>query len=410
MGSIKLVSWVAACIIGLTLMAGCSPPVSMHVREGGEPINEDKDVLFRTTYFFRVFDFCEEAEGGKHQIGVDSLYRFRMTGKGIPWANSVFFESGTLKAWQIDPFGSSVEIDKQTGKTRYVSDQKQNETFQQSALYGEVARLRDLLKDMEDEKASGKNDQAIATIRQKINANLTLIGPGGTPNVVDQSKALAIEALTLTGGRIFPAEEQNKVTAETLRMTIEGARKEITQSNDTLALLVSIQHAVDAVNSLNEDNNFKLIKTQATEAKNTAKDREIIEQAQKMLAAAESQLLNSPQSVSSPTTDLTCGSGLPARRGFQIMGPEGWRTFDQDERLVLAMSSSGKPLLDTMSDLSSRIMGEKANGLSKEILLGETISITRARTKLSEVQAKDAQSFKDSLDAVKAAFDNKEGR
>jgi hypothetical protein len=48
------------------------------------------------------------------------------------------------------------------------------------------------------------------------------------------------------------------------------------------------------------------------------------------------------------------------RRGFQILGPEGWRTFDQDERLVLAMSSSGKPLISTMRELSERMLNQKS--------------------------------------------------
>lgn len=54
-----------------------------------------------------------------------------------------------------------------------------------------------------------------------------------------------------------------------------------------------------------------------------------------------------------------CPQGSVNRRGFQILGPEGWRTFDQDERLLMAMSSSAKPLVGMLQDLSSRVLNAK---------------------------------------------------
>jgi hypothetical protein len=39
---------------------------------------------------------------------------------------------------------------------------------------------------------------------------------------------------------------------------------------------------------------------------------------------------------------------IEVRRGFQVMGPEGWRTFDQDERLLMAMSTSAQPMIGTL--------------------------------------------------------------
>ncbi len=75
---------------------------------------------------------------------------------------------------------------------------------------------------------------------------------------------------------------------------------------------------------------------------------------------------------------LECPDKLFARRGFQVLGPEGWRTFDQDERLILAMSSSGKPLISTLNDLSNRVLNEQP---SRNIAL---LELTRERLKVSE--------------------------
>ena len=97
------------------------------------PRHVDTDVRFRTTYFFRVFDFCpplrrDYAEGAsgigsgastsrapadevfspgtsRLLILTDSLYRFRMTGKANALTTQIHFESGTLRASEIDPFG-----------------------------------------------------------------------------------------------------------------------------------------------------------------------------------------------------------------------------------------------------------------------------------------------------------------
>ena len=45
-------------IAGMLITVGCTRPESMQVRTGNDPFNEDKDVAFRTTYYFRVFDYC----------------------------------------------------------------------------------------------------------------------------------------------------------------------------------------------------------------------------------------------------------------------------------------------------------------------------------------------------------------
>lgn len=50
-----------------------------------------------------------------------------------------------------------------------------------------------------------------------------------------------------------------------------------------------------------------------------------------------------------------CPPGQTASRGFLIFGPEGWRTFDQNERLILAMYSDSSPLINTLSKYSDKL-------------------------------------------------------
>src|ERR1043166_7705150 len=103
---------LATLLLLPALATGCSVSRSMRVRSGEDPVYRDDDVRFRTTYYFRVFDACEgvnEAENkspredtvfrgkekGPYQLRADSLYRFRMTGKGYSFFQRIHFESGT---------------------------------------------------------------------------------------------------------------------------------------------------------------------------------------------------------------------------------------------------------------------------------------------------------------------------
>lgn len=52
---------------------------------------------------------------------------------------------------------------------------------------------------------------------------------------------------------------------------------------------------------------------------------------------------------------------LSRDRGFQILGPEGISKFNQNSRLLLAMSSSGRPLISTLQELSGRVLNSTAS-------------------------------------------------
>lgn len=77
------------------------------------------------------------------------------------------------------------------------------------------------------------------------------------------------------------------------------------------------------------------------------------------------------------------------RRGLQVLGPEGWRTFNQDERLLLAMSSSGKPLISTLKDLSARVLNEQSDPSALMLpLVRERLKISRTRRTLDSLDSR----------------------
>lgn len=83
---------------------------------------------------------------------------------------------------------------------------------------------------------------------------------------------------------------------------------------------------------------------------------------------------------------IPCPAEMTVRKGFQILGPEGWRTFDPDERLILAMTTSAKPLVSTMKQMSDRVLNHKASEDQTMLLLAqEQNRISGARFKLLTV-------------------------
>ena len=135
------------CFALLIVLTGCDVPKAYQIANTVNPKDEDVDVRFRTTYYLRVFDLCrvgedgkENQDGKKNQDGLsgpkyavgmaglvhrtdghyrvikDSLYRFRMTGQAQAFFNNVRFESGTLRDYQVDPFGTTIAVDKKYGQ------------------------------------------------------------------------------------------------------------------------------------------------------------------------------------------------------------------------------------------------------------------------------------------------------
>lgn len=247
-------------------LSGCAVPGHMRVTEGVSPENVDKDVRYRATYYFRVIDSCHDPYTGKStQPEADSLYRFVMTGKANAYANRVRFESGTLKASQIDPFGATVELDKDSGRYRFVSEKE---------VQADATR-----------KASAKELDEWIERRKKLSA------------LVEDADAVE-------------------------KTTLLSAIRNIDGNISTLASA-----------GLNPD--------------------------------------LSSFAVSPDDTAVDCPAGSQARRGFQIMGPQGIKTYNQDERLLLAMTSDARPLMAALSESSGRFLkAENAERSTSELELG----------------------------------------
>ncbi|MGB0723528.1 MAG: hypothetical protein ACPGU7_14150 [Gammaproteobacteria bacterium] len=260
----------------------------MLVREGIAPENADKDVAFRTTYYFRVFDYCglkkrvnfaaTQSKVPLYTVMNDAMYRFTMTGKADTLFTDIHFESGTLKSYELDPLGSSPVYDPTT--RRYV-----------------FGNPTDIARDAGEPKSS----------------------EGGAESGVGQSET----------------KDPNAALKETLDK-----------------LNVTLNKFAD-----NE------------EAKKLA------------LKKVEETL----KATFGPAPNIQCEDGKdPVRRGFQILGPEGWRTFNQDERLIMAMSTSAKPLTSVLRELSNRVLAAKESEQGRSLaLLREQYRVLEADQALS---------------------------
>lgn len=123
-------------MFSIVLLSSCSVDSQHHVRTGEDPRYQDKDVAFRTTHYFRVFDYCynEHQKQSRQYPKTSGLYRFKMTGKSNTHNNIVKFESGALKSWELDPLGATVIYDKNIGRHRFVSeDETQNQATKEQA-------------------------------------------------------------------------------------------------------------------------------------------------------------------------------------------------------------------------------------------------------------------------------------
>lgn len=105
------------------------------------------------------------------------------------------------------------------------------------------------------------------------------------------------------------------------------------------------------------------------------------------------------RSASSP--EKKAANDCTGTRGFQILGPEGWREFKQDERLLMAMSSSGKPLIGTMQEIAGRVVNDQP--IEAEMLLPltrEELRLTRAERELDRYDLSRPQTGVERLKAV----------
>lgn len=289
-------------LILVSLLEGCAfrdMYSQLHVTQGNNPENEDVGVLFRNIYYYRVFEYCP---GKKNpEILKDNLFRFRMTGKAYSLLfTKTRFEAGILHKGEIDPFGTPITFNSDSNKFEFTS--KQDVELKKSKarleiLDKEFITLLGLVK-----KYNDKIDE-INKLDNKKNA------VGEVPGTKNNNGT--------TPGQGGSEQSNNKNKRK---------KEESTKKNSKIETVKS--HLEDYIRA-------------------RAKDLKM---------AAEGQMT---QAFTKSGPSALCKSGNPAVQESWILGPEGWRKFDPDERLVLAMSISGKPILGPIKELAGRVLNEQ---------------------------------------------------
>lgn len=314
---------ILAALPFIYLGTACTVPNHMHVTEGISPHNIDTDVRFRTTYYFRVFDYCQDypdieilrakeneksndgkAAGsqpatpdvsdpyGDHVPRTDTLYRYVMTGKA-PSLSKVRFESGTLSASEIDPFGSSIAYD---------PDAKAFIRRTEAEARKDGQAVRD-----EREKEAKK-----ARLLTEI-ANLKALSIKDTDAVKSQIATLEKEYATLVAGPPpAPQSDQGKLDTE---------KKSDPPSSTGQAAQGASGGGTNSTVPASGD-----------------------------------------QTTPTPTRTVAgCDASKTVKKGFQLIGPEGIVTYNQDSRLIMAMHTSADPLIQVLQDYSRRILQPNVN-------------------------------------------------
>ena len=356
---------LSLAVIGL--LTGCGVPKHMRVADGIHPKNIDKDVRYRTTYYFRTFDYCRNKKYTKDSKSIDpksiipetdTLYRYTLTGKANALTTKVFFESGVLDASVIDPFGAKLVHDEEGG-FRVQSHKETEARARQRAARDRYQQLLIDYRNLNDESPVEGNLKADFETAIKAALN-EYAGVSGSSDSVSQSLG-------------DNPSLQAKIDGDNLNVTL----------NETITTTRTTQYS-----------------GKIDKEKQTAK----LEKGQVDIPEGKSVPLD-PSRV-----PVFCGNNgeLTVRRGFQIMGPEGIKTFDQDDRLVMAMTIDGQPLIDTLNRYSSRVLNASASpAVALQPLVEEGLATMRAE-EARQIKAGEATppSVDVSFNAVIAAFDS----
>jgi hypothetical protein len=477
----------AAVVFGLASgVIGCGMPNTFHITKGQEPQYADDDyVRFRTTYYFRVFDVCDEANNPRRhedtknifpdsngqplRLLKDSIYRFRMTGKASSLFSIVHFEAGTLKSYQIDPFGATVAFDETNRRFYFKSQQDTEADAKQDASFKNIRRYTDLLQtfrgtEIESEIADLIRDElrGLGAVRRTLTPGILTRQVRDTYARAMVAAATAFEAAAKTGATKpqelteTPQQLRDRATSlkDTEGTTYTAITNLLTAARDGTAAgaattIVGLSTERDRVDQYLVAARAKVgsLRTAASNARQAANNdssdmakRAAAEEAERShqqvasaLASAESArrtidgaiaqisalqefylTAGTNSQVRTPSADVNsgdatdlCPPGSTKHRGFQVMGPEGIRTFNQDERLIMAMSSDGKPLISTLQDLSNRVLGPQVNQAEQRLpLADERLRISEARRILDREKPDKAEDAAKLLDDVAAKFRN----
>ncbi|MCZ6495633.1 MAG: hypothetical protein O7D27_03870 [Alphaproteobacteria bacterium] len=416
--------WRAVLLSAVILLAaGCTVPEHMEVRAGVDPRNVDDDVRFRTTYYFRVFDLCESLSGDRKKDRIipqtDSLYRFRMTGKAFALFTNVHFEAGTLKSYEIDPFGANVVFDKKSNRFRFKSRRQTEQEAGREDAQQELQRLMTIYEKQKDILPQPIVNKILDAIGLQLDllAGKTLTGQPLLVPYTAENKRGDIKILAKQYKDTTTAEDKKNKT-DTVKRALAQLEQALAQLEKAVLWEVAVKRASKGEDSARGewDDQIRLLGglRDANPIKGLAHVKTLVNKTIGRLKASKSTSatvdMAAPRAIGNGGRDRSpiCDSGQAGRRGFQILGPEGWRTFDQDERLILAMSSSGEPLISTLRELSSRVLAEQPDRAALLLpLVKERLRISRTLRTIEGLEsdaAKKAAAEKKEA-AKKAALD-----
>lgn len=410
-------------------LSACGMPSHMRIENAHHPRYEDKDVRFRTTYYFRVFDYCAEASAKSKQPRTDTLYRFRMTGKANSLTNAVHFESGTLDAAQIDPLGATVAYDENNRQFYYKSPADTRQEAQYEQRLREINRLMALYQTLRAgqspasatttttnvaKTASGETETTTTTRSGASTSVTKSTAPANSTSQTSTDMKSGTPA-TATTRTTTKSPTEAIVTETTTATPIDsGASGQGADARIREALLNLIVNRVDALRDpLVPDVPSDKSENNGTKNAGSGNGGSTSNDSSRNPGGSAP---NSPAHVAGKNgmTSASFDASVDCKRlsrGFMILGPEGWRLFNQKERLLMAMSSSGRPLISTMQELSGRVLNNQP--VEAEMLLPlvrEDLRVTRAVRELEKLQASNPGEAVGLIEAAMRELSTGEGR
>ena len=334
----------------------------------------------------------------------DSLYRFRMTGQAAALFNRVHFESGVLRKEQIDPFGSTVRYNEDTNAFSPGSADEARADATRHAMMLEIRQYRTLYRDLVADDTLEANHRAqlftkliimIEDRLDQIKASRpqyeTVQGPSsGMAGMSPTETALTkleqklrdtevklVQASTELGDSQNKLREAQKKVVEikTNLSDVKTAlaspdpltdkpKQNIDTLTDELAAAEKVLASAETNQGVAEKHVEDLIK-EFTTVKTT------IGTAHQNLTTAKQQTTTSLTTLKAKVEDLlselgvaattpsantrvaTCG-GKPSENKYYLLGPEGAKELDPNDRLLLALSVDSKPLISALQQLSAR--------------------------------------------------------
>jgi hypothetical protein len=389
------------------LLGGCVVPNHMHVSEGLRPDLLDKNVRFQTTYYFRTFDYCwkesRESNSDYRQIipETDTLYRFRMTGKASALGSRIRFESGTLQESEISPFGHDIRLDPETNGfvVRSQAELKAERAAAQQAR--QLAATR------------AERDAALPRFRELVDVASAIAASDARPEAKEaaagQLKAAMGRALDLyTGGNVLSDAE--KIQFAKVMEALEALRKEVAKPSPAALsdaekaafdkVTTELKAIGDKVSALSPPTSGAEPAQKVAEAAAKASASLFAEQVKDVVARIEKALANDVGKLRAQ-----CIADGRLQRGFQIMGPEGARPFDPNERLLMVMHSSAEPLIETLQEYSGRMIAGQMSRADRLLPLTEaSLRVMATERALDGLQGRESYTVEDVFDKALASF------